>query len=370
MFGEDLIKPMLPMEEYFGKFELVYSFYGAMPTGVSVSETGRIFICFPKWGDDVKFTVAEIVEGRVQPYPNLETNLTDPLNINMTFISVQSVIADGRGTLWVLDTAAPNFSEPIKGGAKLVAVDLKTNSIRNVYTFAEDVVLPTTYLNDVRFDFRVGKAGYAYITDSSSNGPGAIIVVNLENGNAYRRLNGADSTSPDPYFLPKVEGKILMNRNTDGSTSPFRLASDGIAISPDGKVLFYCPLTSRHLYSISTEALRDATIPDFNLSYLVQYWGEKGASDGMITDAKGNVYAGDYENDSIRKILPNGIMETIAHDPRILWPDTFSIGPDQYLYVIVNQLHRQARFHYGRDLRQKPYSLLRIKIDELPAPTF
>ncbi len=88
--------------------------------------------------------------------------------------------------------AAPNFSEPIKGGAKLVAVDLKTNTIRKVYTFTEDVVLPTTYLNDVRFDFRVGKAGYAYITDSSSKGPGAIIVVDLENGNAFRRLNGAN----------------------------------------------------------------------------------------------------------------------------------------------------------------------------------
>lgn len=361
---------MLPMEKYFGKFELVHEFYGAMPTGVSVSETGRIFICFPKWGDDVKFTVAEIVGDTLQPYPNLETNLSNQGNITKSFISVQSVVADGRGTLWVLDTAAPNFSVPIKGGAKLVAVDLKTNTIRKVYTFTEDVVLPTTYLNDVRFDFRVGKAGYAYITDSSSKGPGAIIVVDLENGNAFRRLNGANSTSPDPYFLPKVEGEILMNRNEDGSTSPFRLASDGIAISPDGKILFYCPLSSRHLYSISTEALRDRTIPDRDLLYQVEYWGEKGASDGMITGEKGTVYAGDYENNSIRKILPNGIMETIAHDPRILWPDTFSIGPDQYLYVIVNQLHRQARFHYGKDLRQKPYSLLRMKIDEFPAPTF
>ena len=65
------------------------------------------------------------------------------------------------------------------------------------------MVLPTTYLNDVRFDFRVGKAGYAYITDSSSRGPGAIIVVDLSNGNAFRRLNGANSTSPDPYFYRK-----------------------------------------------------------------------------------------------------------------------------------------------------------------------
>ena len=45
----------------------------------------------------------------------------------------------------------------------------------------------------------------------------------------------------------------------------------------------------------------------------------------MITDAKGAVYAGDYENNSIRKMLPNGTMETIAHDPIILWPDTFRL---------------------------------------------
>ena len=139
---------------------------------------------------------------------------------------------------------------------------------------------------------------------------------------------------------------------------------------PMEKLLFYCPLTSRHLLSISTEALRDRMVPDIDLHYHVKYWGEKGASDGMITDAKGNIYVGDYENNSIRRILPNGTMKTIAHDPRILWPDTFSISPDQYLYVIVNQLHRQARFHYGKDLRQKPYGLLRMIIGELPAPTF
>ena len=61
MLEEDIMKPMLPSEKYFGNLELVYAFYGAMLTGVTVSETGRIFICFPKWGDDVKFTVAEIL---------------------------------------------------------------------------------------------------------------------------------------------------------------------------------------------------------------------------------------------------------------------------------------------------------------------
>lgn len=40
-----------------------------------------------------------------------------------------------------------------------------------------------------------------------------------------------------------------------------------------------------------------------------------------------------------------------------------------YLCFIANQLNRQADYHYGKDLREKPYSLFRIKIDELPAPT-
>jgi sugar lactone lactonase YvrE len=39
---------------------------------------------------------------------------------------------------------------------------------------------------------------------------------------------------------------------------------------------------------------------------------------------------------------------------------------DGYLYVTANQLHRQARFNAGQDLRQKPYSLFRIHIDRQP----
>jgi len=177
------------------------------------------------------------------------------------------------------------------------------------------------------------------------------------------------ATTANTDFIPKVEGKILLNRDTDGKTSQITIASDGIAISEDGKILYYCPLASRDLYSIKTDALRDESIPDSVLCSYVKYLGEKGASDGMITDWKGTVYAGDYENNSIRKIYPDGEMDTILHSPHLLWPDTFTIGYDKYLYVIVNQLHRQARYHYGKDIREKPYSLFRIFINELPAPT-
>jgi hypothetical protein len=56
----------------------------------------------------------------------------------------------------------------------------------------------------------------------------------------------------------------------------------------------------------------------------------------------------------------------VAHDPRLLWPDTMSVAADGHLYVTANQLHRQTRDQGGRDLRRKPYSLFRIRIDSAP----
>jgi hypothetical protein len=41
-----------------------------MPTGVTVSTTGRIFVCFPRWGDDVHAAVAEVKKGEIAPYPD------------------------------------------------------------------------------------------------------------------------------------------------------------------------------------------------------------------------------------------------------------------------------------------------------------
>ncbi|CAM2164266.1 Gluconolaconase [Burkholderia latens] len=357
-------------ERTLGVIETVATFPGAMPTGVTVTERGRIFVNFPRWGDAVPFTVGEVRDGRVVAYPNAEINRADASRPATHFLSVQSVVADGRGRLWVLDTAAPNFSEPVAGGAKLVAIDLDTNRVVKTIVFPANVMRTQTYVNDVRFDFRVGKAGVAYVTDSSLSGVGGLIVMDLDSGKAIRRLTGDVSTSADPAFVPVVEGQTLKLRDANGTSKPFFVASDGIALSADGKTLYYCPLSSRHLYSIPTAMLRDPSISDAQLAAAVTDLGEKGASDGLASDANGNIYAGDYEHDSIRRLQPGGEWRTIVHDPRVLWPDTLSVGADGYLYFTANQLHRQPVFHGGKDEREKPYALFRVRIDAGPAPTY
>ena len=358
-----------PADRSFGKLEQVHAFYDAMPTGVTVSETGRIFVNFPRWGDNVPFTVGEIRDGKVVAYPNAAINKENPNDPSDGLISVQSVVADGQGRVWLLDTAAPGFADPKPRGAKLVAIDLASNKVVKRLVFPDNVMLPSTYVNDMRFDFRNGTEGTVYLTDSSLRGPGAIIVMDIASGRAMRRLSGVPATSVDPAFVPVVEGLPVMVEGADGKPKPLGVASDGIALSADGQTLYFTPLSSRHLYAVSTALLRDASVSEQQLAAAVQDLGEKGASDGMEADADGAVYAGDYEHNSIRKRLPDGQWQTLVHDPRLLWPDTLSIGPDGYLYFIANQLHRQAAFRGGQDQRQNPCSLLRLKIDAAPAPT-
>lgn len=358
-------------ERVVGQLEVVATFNGPMPTGVTVANNGRInkgriFVNFPRWGDNVEYTVAEVKDGKTLAYPNTDINHYAPGDDPASkLISVQSVVVDPTGNrLWILDTSSIAFG-PIKaGGPKLIAVDLNTNQVVKKIIFPADVALPTTYLNDVRFDLHRGAQGMAFITDSSSTGSNGIIVVDLASGESWRRLNDHPSTKADPIFVPVVEGEILQQRLPGQPPARFAVGADGIAISPDGKTLYYSPLTSRHLYSVSVDPLADRSISDADVAATVRDFGEKGgASDGFESDAQGRVYLSDYEHDAIRRWTTAGVIETLVHDPRVLWPDTLSLAADGYLYFTANQIERGAVFHNGQDLRQKPYVLFRVKVD-------
>jgi sugar lactone lactonase YvrE len=360
----------LPADEPLGALEPVAYFNGAMPTGVTVSQKGRIFINFPKWGDDVPFTVAEIRDGKAVPYPDEAMNQTNEEDPAAALVSVQSVVVDPADRLWILDTGSPLFQPTKYGGPKLVCVDLATNRIVKKILLPQDVALPTTYLNDVRFDLRRGSEGMAFITDSAQKGPNGIIVVDLASGKSWRRLHDHPSTKAEelPSFLPIVEGRPFLEHQPNGMVKQGAgMGSDGIAISADGARLYYCPLGSRRLYSVDTDALADRSLEDSDAGATVTDEGDKGgASDGLESDAAGNIYATNYEHNSIMRRHLGGMWETVVHDSRLLWPDTLSLATDGYLYVTANQLHRQARFHKGRDLRRRPYTLFRIRVDAQP----
>ena len=353
-----------------GVLEVVHAFHdGPMPTGVSVSHTGRIFVNFPRWGDDVPATVGEIVDGTVRPYPNVAVNRPTGLDDEQSFVSVQSIVVDPADRLWVLDTGSPEFQPTERGGPKLVRIDLTTDTVAQTIVLEPEVALPTTYLNDVRFDLRQGEAGVAYITDSSDQGPNGLIVVDLATGEAWRRLHDHPSTKAVPVakMVPMAEGRVFAERPADGPPQPVTMGADGIAISHDGERLWYCPLISRRWFSVAAAALRDRSLTDADVAETVVDEGDKGGgADGLESDDRGRLYATNWEHNSITRRSPDGTQQAVVHDERLLWPDTMSVATDGYLYVTANQLHRQPKYQQGQDLRAYPYHLFRVPLDAGP----
>jgi sugar lactone lactonase YvrE len=353
-----------------GTLEVVHSFDdGPMPTGVTVSRTGRVFVNFPKWGDEVTATVVELVAGVPTPFPSEQWNRPDGDDDPTSLVSVQSVVVDPADRLWILDTGSPMFQPTKHGGPKLVCVDLATNEVVQTIVFEPEVALPTTYLNDVRFDLRGGDGGHAYITDSSDSGPNGLIVVDLATGAAWRRLHDHPSTKALGWSeqVPMAEGRVFAERAAGQPPRPVSMGSDGIAISHDGARLWYCPLISRRWYSVDTASLRDRSLSDEQVAETVVDEGDKGGgSDGLESDDRGCLYATSYEQNAVIRRLPTGELQTIAHDERLLWPDTMSVAGDGHLYVTANQLHRQPKYQDGEDLRTYPYYLFRLPIDGGP----
>jgi len=190
-----MVQHLFSHEKPVGDLDLVMAFVGPMPTGVSVSHAGRIFVNFPRWDDPTDFTVAELREEQLHPYPTAEMQHTDPSDHSSGLLSVQSVVIDPLDRLWILDTGAPQHRTTSYGGPKLVGVDLAQNRVIKTILFPREVALSTTYLNDLRFDLRRGEQGMAFITDSSAQTNG-IIVVDLASGQSWRRLHEHPSTLP------------------------------------------------------------------------------------------------------------------------------------------------------------------------------
>jgi sugar lactone lactonase YvrE len=252
----------------------------------------------------VNFTVGEVTRDELKPFPDAATYEFYPsepkkLDPRTHLVSVQSVVFDAKDRLWLLDTGSINLQPVIEGGPKMWGYDLKTGKRIKEITFG-DAVKKTTYLNDVRFDLDRGSEGTAYITDS---GAGGIIVVDLASGKAWRKLDGHPSVMADKNLTMMLEGQPLKRRPRSGPEQPVLINSDGIALSPDGKTLYYTPLTGHSIYAVSTDFLVDRNRSDADAA--VRKIADKpSGNDGLICDAQGRLYVSTFEENSIRRFTP------------------------------------------------------------------
>lgn len=329
----------------------VASFANQQVTGVGVSaKSGRVFVNFPYWSDDHLLSVAEIVNGEPRAFPNDDWNKPGPAGWH--FICVQSVVVDDQDNLWILDPAAPKMLEIVKGGPKLVKVDLRTNQVVQTIPFGEDIAPKKAYLNDVRIDTA---ANVAFISDS---GKGAIVVVDLKTGKARRLLDGDKSTQPEKDVKLTVDAKQLLDQ--EKKTAP-QIASDGISLDVKNGYLYYHALTGHTLYRIKTSALTDANLSKSDLESKVQTVAQTPAPDGMLEAPDGSVYLTSIEGGAIvRWNAATNKIEPVIADKRLLWPDTLAWGRGGEIYVTASQIENMPRFNGGKTTRTEPYKLWKV----------
>ena len=205
---------------------------------------------------------------------------------------VQRTVANPADGLWLLDTASPLFQPTEHGGPQLVCVDLTTARVAQTTLFPTDVALLTTDLTDVWLDRR-GAARTAVPTDSSDSGPNRIIVMDLATGDRRPWLYDHSTTTAEvpPDLRQIIEGQDFVERSENGSTSPVRMGSDGLAIAANGGRLYYCPLSSRRWGSVSIDALADRCTDDGEVAATVTDEGhEHPMEDVMETDDRGQLY--------------------------------------------------------------------------------
>lgn len=307
----------------------VAEFPGAQVTGVTVTQDGRLFANFPRWRNNIPYSVVEIKsDGSHIPYPDEEWNKWDGKPKRNTFTCVQSVLAVGN-SLYVLDPSSPEQKEVI-GKAKLYEFDLATNKLKKTYEFDETVAPKESYLNDLRVDSQNKKI---YITDS---GLGGIVVLDMDSGKSRRVLDKHPSTKAENIQLTMNKEAFL-----DEKGEQPKIHSDGIAISPVDHKVYYHALTGYQLYRVPASALSETKKDETQLVKKVEKLGVTPAPDGMIFDQKGNLYMADLERNAISYRTPSGEMKILIQDSRIKWPDSFTIDANNNL-IFTDSLIQDA----------------------------
>ena len=145
---------------------------------------------------------------------------------------------------------------------------------------------------------------------------------------------------------------------------PPQFNSDGIALSPDGDYLYWKPITSNTLYRMKTEVLRNPAASASAVSAAVEKFATTFPCDGMWMDAKGNLYLGKINENAVVQIKPDKSMTTVAKDPKLQWPDTFSQGLDGSIYITASHINESPTLNFGKSVRKDPYAVFKFSVGQ------
>jgi sugar lactone lactonase YvrE len=336
----------------------------APTNGVSTTPDGRLFLVYARVDGSKGPQVAEYNRqtNTSTAYPNEEWNsYEEGKNPATHFLGVNSQRVGPDGQLWIVDKGATALGAPVDlpYGPKLVVVDTKTDKVSRVYPMG-NVTRSNSLLDDVRFNPSTGKA---YLTDAGSPG---LIVLDLDSGMATRVLDDDPPTSDT--MAVSAEGKLLYF----GPGKPAFIYADQLEVSPDAK-WFYFQAASGGMFRIETKYLDMAAYnsslnTNAVLGQYVQPYSNTPSTGGTAIDADGSIYVSDTDSQRIIKLWSNGTKTLLTQDPRLLWIDAMWITPDKKLWMPAAQLNRGTPFNDGKSLIVKPLHVYSIDIGVGPSP--
>lgn len=308
---------------------------------VAVNRDGRIFFTVHPESRPVGNKLLEYVSGAAVPYPSGAAQA-------QLFDTVLGITIDRFNRLWTIDHGNHGLGTP-----RIIGIDLDTGKVVRNQTFNKSLAPVGSFLQDLQ----VSADGRTIVIADASfwRKMPAIIVYDVETGQARRVLESHRSVSAEPYVI-RSQGREMQFM---GGIVTLRGGVDGIALGPDW--LYYAALSGSALYRVELSDLRNNKLPAAQLASRVERFSDKPLSDGLSIDTTGNVYITDVEHGAIFIVGSERPLRTLIQSESVRWPEALSFGPDGYLYLsdsALPDLILQTREHIKTS---GPYRIFRFR---------
>lgn len=309
----------------------------AFPNTIRINNRGILFISVPRhlFGDEIDpyipGTINTLINGKLNPWPNVEEN-------NFYRGRIHSIVGfeiDLEGNMYLLNHR--------KNEERELLIYHQNGTLKDFYnlndvtehkqheSFLSNIVLDLTYnfayISDTG---KISKNDFD-VDDLKNHTKSYLIVLNLNNGVALRFMQKHKST------VPNLEHKQI-NKNLNINN----IGLYGLALSCDKRFLYYAPVKSNKLYSVSTfylqeeRTIRNKDILEYN---------KKSAGFELLSSARGLFYYTSIEENSIlvnffERILTFENLRSVRHGDIFGKDIPVSLafnGTTGYLYYLVNR---------------------------------
>ncbi len=321
------------------------------PGNITLTPEGQIFVSLHQFYSPEMRVVEITTDGKLIAFPNREWSKGGQVK-QIALDSVLGIQSDTNGIVWMLDNGIRGKSTP-----KLVGWDTRDRELARLIYLPPPIAPDNAFVNDLAVDLTHNAI---YIADPAGGENAALIVVDLKTGWARRVLQRHQSVMPEEIDLA-IDGVPVRVKQSDGTIIRPREGVNPIALDAQNEWLYFGPMHGTSIYRIQTVDLCNPNLSAAELASRVELYSDKPISDGISIDQEGNIYISELAANGIGAITTDRRYQRLITDERLSWPDAFSFGPDGYLYVTSNQLHRSASLNAGEEVSTPPYYIFRLK---------